>query len=100
MALSAVGSAALERPAPASDKVKVWSPLPLVAMVGIVFAICGAWRWYEQIEGFKSGLDASEAAFWEKWMPIWYLTLAAAGIAQTTVTIYLWLTGDRRLAIL
>jgi ammonia monooxygenase/methane monooxygenase subunit C len=88
MALTAVGSAALERPASASEKVKVWSPLPLVAMVGVVFAICGAWRWYEQIEGFKSGLDASEAAFWEKWMPLWYLNLAAAGIAQTTVPIY------------
>src|ERR1051325_11353805 len=96
MAMTAVGSATLERPS--AEKVKVWSPLPLVAMVGIVFTICGAWRWYQQVEGFKSGLDASEAAFWEKWMPLWYLNLAMAGIAQTAVPVYLWLTRDRALA--
>jgi len=98
MAMTVVGSAALERPAQTSERVKVWSPLPLVAMVGVVFAICGAWRMYQQIEGFKSGLDASEPAFWEKWMPLWYLNLAGAGIAQTAVPIYLWLTRDRALA--
>jgi len=67
MAVTAVGSATIDRPvASAGEKLKIWSPLPLVAMVGIVVAMCGAWRWYQQIEGFKSGLDASEAAFWEK----------------------------------
>ena len=96
MSMTAVGSAALERPS--ADKVKVWSPVPLVAMVGIVFAICGAWRWYQQIEGFKSGLDASEAAFWEKWMPLWYLNLAATAVAQTSVPLYMWLTRDRALS--
>jgi len=96
MSMTAVGSAALERPS--AEKVKVWSPLPLVAMVGIVFAICGAWRWYQQIEGFKSGLDASEAAFWEKWMPLWYLNLAATAVAQTSVPLYMWLTRDRALS--
>ena len=83
---------------PSAEKVKVWSPLPLVAMVGIVFAICGAWRWYQQVEGFKSGLDASEAAFWEKWMPLWYLNLAATAVAQTSVPLYMWLTRDRALS--
>ncbi|MGH7897743.1 MAG: methane monooxygenase/ammonia monooxygenase subunit C [Candidatus Binatia bacterium] len=98
MAVTAIGTATLERPAQVGERVKVWSPLPLVAMIGIVFAICGAWRWYQQVEGFKSGLDASEAAFWEMWMPLFYFNLAAAGIAQTAVPLYLWLTRDRALA--
>lgn len=98
MAISAVGSVALERGAPAKEPVKVWSPLPLAAMIGIVFAICGAWRWYQQIEGFKSGLDSSQAAFWEKWMPLFYLNMAVAGVAQVSIPTYLWLTRDRSLS--
>jgi methane/ammonia monooxygenase subunit C len=99
MAVTAVGSATIDRPiSSAGEKPKIWSPLPLVAMVGIVVAMCGAWRWYQQVEGFKSGLDASEAAFWEKWMPLWYLNLAMAAVAQTAVPVYMWLTRDRALA--
>ncbi len=97
MAIAGAGGVTLERPVSA-EKVKVWSPLPLVIMVGTVFAICGAWRWYQQVEGFKSGLDASEAAFWEKWMPLFYLNMAAAGVFQTALPVYLWLTRDRALA--
>ncbi|MGH7962187.1 MAG: methane monooxygenase/ammonia monooxygenase subunit C [Candidatus Binatia bacterium] len=96
MALTAVKSVTLERSA--ADTVKVWSPLPLAAMVGIVLVICGAWRWYQQLEGFASGLDASEPAFAEKWMPLWYLNLTVTGIAQIFVPLYLWLTRDRALA--
>jgi methane/ammonia monooxygenase subunit C len=95
MSMTAVGTVA-ERPS--AEKVRVWSPLPLVAMVGISIAICGSWRWYQQVEGFRSGLDASEAAFWEKWMPLFYLNLALAGIAQTSVPLYMWLTRDRALS--
>jgi len=98
MAMTAVGTAALERPAPTTKEVKVWSALPLVAMVGIVFAICGSWRWYQQMEGFKSGLDASEAIFWEKWLPLFYLNLAVGGLFQAGIPIYLWLTRDRALS--
>jgi len=98
MAMTAVGSTAIESTAPSAGTTKLWSPLPLVAMVGIVVAFCGSWRWYQQIEGFKSGLDATEAAFWEKWMPLWYLNLAMAAVAQTAVPVYLWLTRDRALA--
>ena len=96
MSMTAVGTAALERPS--AEKVRVWNPLALVAMVGISIAICGSWRWYQQVEGFRSGLDASEAAFWEKWMPLWYLNLAATAVAQTSVPLYMWLTRDRALA--
>jgi methane/ammonia monooxygenase subunit C len=98
MAMTAVGSTVIDTTPSAAGKTRLWNPLQLVAMVGIVFAICGSWRWYQQVEGFKSGLDASEAAFWEKWMPLWYLNLAAGGLAQTCVPVYLWLTRDRALA--
>lgn len=98
MALSAVGKVTLDRPVPDSSTVKVWSPLPLAAMVGIVLAICAAWRWYQQVEGFTSGLDASEAAFAEKWMPLWYLNITVGGLTQTLIPLYLWLTRDRALA--
>lgn len=98
MALSAVGKVTLDRPVPDSSTVKVWSPLPLAAMVGIVLALCGAWRWYQQLEGFTSGLDASEAAFADKWMPLWYLNITVGGIAQICVPLYLWFTRDRALA--
>jgi methane/ammonia monooxygenase subunit C len=98
MGMTAAGSVTLDRPAPAGEKVKVWSPVPLAAMIGLVFAICGAFRWYQQVEGFKSGLDASEAAFWEKWMPLFYLNLAVTAVAQTSVPLYLWLTRDRALS--
>src|SRR5256884_378681 len=46
MSMTAVGSAALERPS--AEKVKVWSPLPLVAMVGIVFAATDA-AWHQVV---------------------------------------------------
>src|ERR1051326_2697865 len=95
MAMTAVGSTAIESTAPSAGTTKLWSPLPLVAMVGIVVAFCGSWRWYQQIEGFKSGLDATEAAFWEKWMPLWYLNLAMAAVAQTPVPVTLGRTRDR-----
>jgi methane/ammonia monooxygenase subunit C len=98
MALSAVRSLSLENPVVETDQVKVWNPLPLVAMVGIVLAICGAWRWYQQVEGFASGLDASEPAFADKWMPLWYLNITVLGLAQVFVPLYLWLTRDRALA--
>jgi methane/ammonia monooxygenase subunit C len=77
---------------------KIWSPVPLVAMVGIVFALVGAWRWYQQVEGFASGLDATEAVFWEKWMPLWYLNCALAAISQVTIPLYFWFTRDKALA--
>ncbi len=95
MSVTAIGVGEEAQPA---QPVKVWSPLPLVAMIGVVFAICGSFRWYQQVEGFKSGLDASEAAFFEKWMPLWYLNLALTGIAETSIPLYLWLTRDRALA--
>ena len=95
MSVTAIGAGVEAQPA---QPVKIWSPLPLVAMIGVVLAIIGSWRWYQQIEGFKSGLDASEAAFFEKWMPLWYLNLALTGIAETSIPLYLWLTRDRALA--
>lgn len=98
MAMTAVGNTALERSALAQEKVKVWSPLPLAAMIGTVLMIIGAWRYYQQVEGFKSGLDASEAAFWEKWMPLFYLNMGVTGVVQATIPLYLWLTRDRALS--
>jgi len=98
MALTAVKSTTFERPVADKSTVKVWSPLPLAAMVGIVLAICAAWRWYQQVEGFASGLDASEPAFAEKWMPLWYLNITLGGIAQAGIPLYLWFTRDRALA--
>ena len=80
-----------------AQNVKVWSPVPLVAMVGIVLAICGAWRYYQQLEGLKSGLDASQAIFWEKWMPLFNLNMAVGMIVQVVVPVYLWLTRDQAL---
>ena len=97
MAISAAGGVAIERTA-AANQTKVWSPLPLVAMVGIVFTICAGWRWYQQVEGFKSGLDASQAIFWEKWMPLFYLNMAATAVAQISIPLYMWLTRDKALA--
>ena len=91
-------SRTLEAPAPAADKnVRVWSPLPLIAMVGFVIAVIGGWRWYQQVEGFKSGLDATDPAFAVKWMPLWYLNLVLAGLSQIGIPIYFWLTRDRHL---
>lgn len=78
--------------------VKVWSPVPLVAMVGIVLAICGAWRYYQQLEGLKSGLDASQAIFWEKWMPVFNLNMGVGMLVQVTIPLYLWFTRDQALA--
>lgn len=83
--------------APAAD-VKVFSPVPLMAFVGIVFAICGAWRWYQQVEGFASGIDATEPVFWQKWMPLFYLNMGVGLFAQATIPLYLWLTRDKALA--
>ena len=97
MAISAAGSVALDRTAPAQD-VKVWSPLPLVTMIGIVLVICGAWRWYQQVEGFKSGLDASQAIFWEKWMPLFYLNMGVTAVVQSAIPLYLFFTRDRALS--
>jgi methane/ammonia monooxygenase subunit C len=95
----AVGRGAGARIAPASQaETKIWSPVPLVVMVGLMTAIVGAWRWYQQVEGFASGLDATEPAFAEKWMPLWYLNCAAAAISQTTIPLYFWFTRDRNLS--
>jgi methane/ammonia monooxygenase subunit C len=98
MAISAVGGVALEPGAAAKQPVKVWSPVPLAAMIGIVFAICGSWRWYQQVEGFKSGLDASQAAFWDKWMPVFYLNMGVTAVVQSSIPLYLWITRDRALS--
>jgi len=67
-------------------------------MVGIVFAICGSWRLYQQVEGFKSGLDASQAVFWEKWLPVFYLNMGVTAVVQSAIPLYLWLTRDRALS--
>jgi methane/ammonia monooxygenase subunit C len=82
--------------APATAE-KEWSAIPLAVMVGTVFAIIGTWRWYQQVEGFTSGLDASQQAFWDKWMPLWYLNVSLAAVAQTTIPLYFWFTRDRAL---
>ena len=87
----------VEAPAAAKD-VKVFSPLPLIAMVVFVFALIGAWRWYQQVEGFKSGIDATTPEFWAVWMPPLYLNCALAMISQVTIPLYFWFTRDKALA--
>src|SRR5688500_7097205 len=94
----AVGRGVDVRIAPApKSQAKVWSPIPLIGMVGFTFAIIGAWRWYQQVEGFKSGLDATDPAFAEKWMPLFFLNLALAGISQMAIPLYFWFTRDKNL---
>jgi methane/ammonia monooxygenase subunit C len=87
----------LEIPPATSEATKVWSPAPLLGMGVFVLGLLAAWRWYEQIEGFNSGLDASEPIFTEKWMPLWYLNCTVAAIAQITIPLYFWRTRDRHL---
>ena len=89
----------VDAPSAAAGKdVRVWNPLPLIAMVVFVVALIGAWRWYQQIEGFESGIDATTPEFWAKWMPLWYLNCALALISQVTIPLYFWFTRDKALA--
>jgi methane/ammonia monooxygenase subunit C len=76
----------------------VWSPVPLLAMVGSMLAVVAVWWWYQQVEGFASGLDASTPEFARKWMPLWYLNVTLAAIGQLSIPLVLWLTRDRNLA--
>jgi methane/ammonia monooxygenase subunit C len=68
-----------------------------MAMLGFVVTLVGAWRWYQQVEGLTSGLDATTPEFNRMWMPLWYLNLVLAGIGQLSIPIYFWFTRDRHL---
>jgi len=83
--------------APLSDETRVWSPVPLIAMLSVLLGMVVAWGWYQRIEGFTSGLDATDPAFAEKWMPLWYLNCALAAVSQVAIPLYFWFTRDRAL---
>ena len=85
----------ISRAAAPTPETRIWSPLPLIAMVGFMLALVGAWGWYQRLEGFASGIDATDPAFAEKWMPLWYLNCALAAISQIAIPIYFWVTRDR-----
>ncbi len=98
MAMTIAKTASLADARSAAESTRVWSPVPLMGMVATTLLLCAGWRYYEQIEGFKSGLDSSDAIFWEKWLPVFYANMIATGIAQVSIPLYLWFTRDKALS--
>jgi len=97
LSLTVARSIPTVKEAASAAEVRIWTPLPLAAMFGFAVALLGGWRWYQQLEGFASGLDATTPEFTEKWMPLWYANCAAAAMSQIVIPVWFWLTRDRAL---
>ena len=98
MAIAASEQVLATRSAPAVEEpIRIWNPAHLAAMLVILLSLVFAWWWYQQLEAFASGLDASDPAFDKKWMPVWYANCAFAVLTQVSIPIYFWVTRDRDL---